>query len=159
MKLALRKTLPTGSDWKSRTADFIIKNVIHTKWGHSGIVIKDQIYHATARKGLIKEDFNPEGWDVFDLGDERDEELILLFNQRNAKAKKGRVQYDWFSLLAFTPLIHIFKNFRDSSRLYCYEWCWEVLTGKVATTKIVPEDLLQVCLEKDKTGMKSWKIT
>lgn len=144
MKLALRHTIPKDSNWVAKIADSITRFVLHTKWGHSGLVIGNTLYHATAKHGLIKEEFDPEGWDTFDLGPEGDSYLtdLFLYRQRTKQTK-----YDWFSLLAFTFLGLFFKRITDSSRVYCHEWCYEVMTRRQPTTKITPEALLKEYIE------------
>jgi hypothetical protein len=148
MKLALRHTLPKDSSILIRFVDALSKFILHTRWGHSGLVIDNTIYHATARHGLIKEEFDPEGWDVFDLGSERDAYLIDLFLWRQ---KTKQTKYDWFSLLAFTVLGLLFKRITDSGRVYCHEWCYEVMTRRQPTTKVTPETLLKEYIEKKLT--------
>ena len=55
----------------------------------------------------------------------------------------GVLNYDFFSLLAFQlPL-----TFKDSSRMYCFEWCWYILTGENPGFKVTPERLLTKVLE------------
>lgn len=145
MKLALRHTIPKGSGWIVKVVDSITKFALHTKWGHSGLVIGNTLYHATAKHGLIKEEFDPEGWDVFDLGSEGDSYLIDLFLYRQ---KTKQTKYDWFSLLAFTFLGLFFKRITDSGRVYCHEWCYEVMTRRQPVSKVTPETLLKEYIEK-----------
>lgn len=74
--------------------------------------------------------WNPENWDLFDVGGDDDEALWHFTKHKGAK-------YDWLSLLAF-----IGANARDSKRFYCFEWCWLAMTGGIPKTRITPEMLL-----------------
>lgn len=148
MYLALRRgALPEANAFEKFAAHVIEARLV-TKWPHAGIVIGDTLYHATAKGGLKKEPFvNIGNWDLFDCGTEHDNRVIAQFEERLRKAG-GKVRYDWFSLLAFTPAIYLSRLFGNEIRyndwLYCYEWCYEVLMQKPVTSEVTPEDLLEI---------------
>ena len=154
MYLALRRgPLPDANSFE-KFAAHVIESRLVTKWPHAGIVVKDTLYHATAKGGLIKEPFvNKGNWDLFDCGEEHDQRVIAQFEERLRKAG-GKVRYDWFSLLAFTPVRYIGKLFGSPLRynkwLYCYEWCYEVMMLRRVTSEVTPEDLLEIYINKYK---------
>lgn len=129
MKLALKHAPPTGF-WK-RAFHAITAARLVTRYPHGGIVIGDQLLHSNLANGLHSELFQPEGWDVFDLGD-ADELAQARFREFEG------TRYDWFSLLSFGLPWRV----RDRSRLYCYEWCWLAITGVNPRRRVTPEDLL-----------------
>jgi hypothetical protein len=152
MYLALRAGPAEGSKWYERFAAWIIEARLQTKWPHAGIVIGDTLYHASAKGGLQAVPFlKTDIWTIYDCGKQHDTRVIKQFNERLEKAG-GKVRYDWFSLLAFTPAKYLGKLFKSPLRynkwLYCYEWCFEVLTQKKVTQEVTPEDLLQIYIEK-----------
>jgi hypothetical protein len=81
--------------------------------------------------------FDPEGWDVFDIGGDDDRALSLFYGQNG----KG---YDWVSLFAF-----IMVSASDSQRWYCYELTYYMMTGKRPGARVTPETLL---IEAQKMG-------
>lgn len=137
MKLALRKTPATGANWLSRVAAWAIKARLVSQYCHGGIVIGDVLYHATAQHGVTLSTFNPENWDLIDLGTERDStaEQILIDHIGAG--------YDWFSLLAFV----IPAKFTDGKRWYCFEWCWYLMTGVNPSFRVTPE--LLICKSRE----------
>lgn len=155
MKLALRRGYKPDSTWYEKLGVKFIEYRLVTNWTHAGIVVGNTLFHATAKGGLISEDFdNSAGnWDLFDCGDEHDERTIKQFEDRLRKGR-GKVRYDWFSLLAFTPAILVAKLFDQPIRyrnwLYCYEWSYEVLTQRMASSEITPEDLLEIYIKNYK---------
>jgi hypothetical protein len=136
MKLALRKGAAVGGDWIEKAAAWIIKARLVTDYPHSGIVIGDTLYHATARHGLISEPFVQENWELFDAGGDDAAALALFDENKGAK-------YDWFSLLAFVLIPS-----SDSERFYCYEWSYMAMTGKNPNNKVIPEGLLEIVVSK-----------
>lgn len=135
MKLALRKTAPTNATWAQRLACWAIKARLVSQYCHGGIVINGELFHATAAHGLHSlpaGQWSPDNWDLIELGDaDWHTSVLRLF------AHYQGVRYDWLSLLAFVGL-----RVRDSSRMYCFEWCWLAMTGQVATERVTPEMLL-----------------
>ena len=130
MKLALRKGPAPGANALGKFSAEAIKLRIVTNYPHSGIVIDGDLYHATAQHGVICEPFNPDGWEVFDIGGD-DARALELFKEQNGKG------YDWISLFAF-----IMVNASDSQRWYCYELSHYLMTGKRPGDRVTPETLL-----------------
>jgi hypothetical protein len=133
MLLALKKTASTNATLTQRMTSWVIKARLVSQYCHGGIVVDGDLYEANTEKGLAvhpKGTWSPERWDLFNLeGD--DQQVLRAFAQYQGAA------YDWLSLLAFIGL-----RVRDSSRLYCYEWCWIAQTGDMPTWRITPELLL-----------------
>lgn len=137
MQLALRKTAATGASWTARFAAWAIKARLVSAYCHGGIVIGNRIYHATATHGLTDSDFTAEHWDLFDVGTDKDLDVLNMY-----QLLKG-TQYDWFSLLAFV----LPWRLSDASRMYCFEWCWMCLENRNPTERITPEALLKKTIE------------
>lgn len=136
MMLALRTQPATDATLLDKLAHWLIKARLVTRYPHAGIVIKDKLYHATAKRGLHVTEFHPERWELIDIpGDDMD--ALRLF------AEWEGAQYDWFSLLAFVGF-----RARDSSRMYCYEWCYLVMTGKHPSKRVTPETLLALATKE-----------
>lgn len=132
MKLALR-THPDSGVWSHEFAAWVIKARLVTKYPHAGIVIGDRLYHATAASGVIDEPFvNNGNWVLKEYGGD-DSYAVELYNQR-----KGR-KYDWLSLIAFAGI-----KATDSSRDYCYELAFFMMTGKLARSRVTVEMLLDI---------------
>lgn len=129
MKLALRRT--DAKTFFGKLFNQLTRLRLHTEYPHGGIVIGDRLYHMTYADGLHWTDFDPDGWDLFDVAQD-DLHALSLFS-----ARKG-AKYDALSLLAFLLPWRV----RDSRRLYCFEWCWLALTGINPSTRITPEKLL-----------------
>lgn len=136
MMLALRSQPATDAKWLDKQAHWLIKARLVTRYPHAGIVIGETLYHATAKRGLHASEYTPERWELFDLGDEMDAEVMELFNNL-----KG-TQYDMFSLLAFIGI-----PFRDSKRMYCFEWCYLAMTGEQPKTRVTAETLLELYIK------------
>ncbi len=139
MLLALKKSAPADATLKDRFTAWIIKARLVSQYCHGGIVVDGDLYQSNSSHGLhqVKRgDWTPERWDFFSV--EGDDVLVL-----RAYAKYCGAGYDWLSLLAFVGL-----RFRDSSKLYCFEWCWIALTGQMPTMRITPELLLSEHLRK-----------
>jgi len=152
MKVVMRRGANIGAPFYERLAAWTISMRLCTKWPHGGIVVGDTLYHATARHGLTSEPYiNTGNWDEWDFGPEEDQRVIAQFNARLAGAK-GKVRYDWFSLLAFTPAVWISRLFgseiRYNSWLYCYEWQYEALEQKNVKVEVTPENILEICLRR-----------
>jgi hypothetical protein len=112
---------------------------LQTIFPHSGIVVDETLYHTNKKNGLHEVPFESEGWELYPIK-KTPEEVKALF-----EAFKG-AKYDWFGLLAFILPWRVSK----SDWLYCYEWSYLVITGKVPNTRITPEILLHLVL-KEKT--------
>ena len=134
MYLALKKTSPKSATKLQKFISNAIKWRLCSNYSHGGIVIGDTLYHSSyMNKGLYSEKFdmsNSPGWDFFYLGNEKDEEVIKLYNKL-----KG-TPYDLLGLLTF-----IVPFQADYEKLYCFEWCGLAL-GLNITTRVTPEDLL-----------------
>lgn len=135
MKLALRMS-PDSGKWNHKLAAEIIKARLVTKYPHAGIVIGDTLYHSTASNGVHSEPFpKSDNWKLIDIGGD-DAVALELFNKENGKP------YDWFSLIAFALI-----PARDSSRWYCYELAYYMMTGKKPTERVTPEDLYGLAVD------------
>mgnify|MGYP000904891418 CR=1 FL=1 len=126
--LALKKRAESGIVYK--LSSWLIRFRLVSKYHHAGIVCDGVLYDVTARHNMMASKFDADGWDLIKTGVNKNH-LISLFN-----ANKD-VKYDYFSLLAFLG----FKA-RDSKRLYCFEWCYLVLTAKMPSSKVTVETLL-----------------
>lgn len=141
MLLALRKGPPENATIWQRFACWVTKVRLVSQFSHGGIVIDGVLYHATATCGLHAlrpGEWHPERWDLIEVGNARDDAA------RDAFLRLAGAEYDWLSLLAFVGL-----RVRDSSRMYCYEWCWIALTGEVPRERVTPEMLLMVSATGD----------
>jgi hypothetical protein len=144
MKIALRRDAASDATTMQRFACAVIKARLVSQYCHGGIIIKGDLYHATATHGLHKIEagqWTPDRWDVFDLGIERDAEALALFE------KHAGMNYDWFSLLAFVG-----PRVSDETRVYCFEWAWWSSTGEVPTVRITPEMLILLSAKKVTRG-------
>lgn len=125
--LALRKSAPQGVIKKLIT--YLIKWRLHTKYPHAGIV-EDGILYEMTTHGLVSSKSLLGDWDLFPV-----------VCQQSAKATYDKllgIEYDYFSEIGFVLPIKV----RDSKRIYCYEFCYQVITGNQANDKITPEILL-----------------
>lgn len=141
MQLALRKDAPTNATLWQRLVCWLIKARLVSQYCHGGIVIGGRMYHATSERGLHvleARDWTPEHWVLIDLGDERNDETLALFERH-----KG-AQYDWVSLLAFVGL-----PARDGERFYCFEWCWLAMTGEHPKFRVTPEMLVKIIIDHE----------
>jgi len=129
MKLALKHAPPRGLF--KRLFHWLTAARLLTNYPHAGIVIGGVLMHSNLARGLHSEPFDPTGWDLFDLGD-ADGLTLLRFRDFEG------TPYDVFGLLAFV----LPWNVSDSSRMYCYEWCWLAITGTQPRRRVTPEDLL-----------------
>ena len=140
MQLALRKTAATGATFWARLAAWAIKTRLVSQYCHGGIVIGDRVYHATAAHGLCDAEFAPEKWDLFDLGADRDVQILSLY-----RLLQG-AKYDWVSLLAFVVPWRV----SDADRMYCFEWCWMCIEDRNPSFRVTPEMLLESILKNKK---------
>ncbi|MEN9885471.1 MAG: Permuted papain-like amidase enzyme YaeF/YiiX, family [Pseudomonadota bacterium] len=139
MLLALRKDPPKGATLWQRFACWIIKVRLVSHFCHGGIVIDGCLYHSTSARGLhvLKPgEWNPDNWHLIEVSADRDAAWRMWVRHAGAA-------YDWLSLLAFVGF-----RVRDSSRLYCFEWCWAAMTGVVPSFRVTPEMLIMAALEK-----------
>ena len=127
--LALRRSDPPGLPALFSKAT---RARLVTAWPHAGIVADGELMHATLSKGLHAETFEPNGWDLLRLP----ESAKPLIKQR-FKERQG-AEYDAFGLLAFVLPWRV----SDSRRVYCYEWCWQAMTGENPHWRVTPEQLL-----------------
>ncbi|MGL6010233.1 MAG: hypothetical protein ACRC0J_01785 [Shewanella oncorhynchi] len=137
MKLALRK-LPESDSLLHVVTAKMIKSRLVSQYCHGGIVIDGTLYHSTSAKGLHDVDkWNPSEWDLVELGSDRDDAALDLFCRYHGAG------YDWVSLIAFAGL-----KVRDSSRMYCFEWCYFAMTGVQPRFRVTPEVLMSLRLAK-----------
>ncbi len=136
MLLALRTTSAQDAPWHHRFFNWLTRARLVTRFSHSGIVVGDKLMHVTLSGGLHASEYTPERWTLIDVGDAIDGEVLALFERHKGAA------YDVLSLLAFVGI-----PFRDSKRLYCYEWCYLALTGEHPKGRVTPETLLALALK------------
>jgi hypothetical protein len=155
MYLALRSGAATDATWLDKLFIWVIKERLVTVWPHAGIVIGDTLYHATARHGFCKAEYTPHRWTLIPLGEERDAEVQALAEDLIAQG----TGYDFAELLDFTPLrlavrlarlVPPLRRWLDG-RLYCYQWCWLAMTGRVPSSRVTAE-LLQGLYIKQLAG-------
>ena len=137
MKLALKYAPPKG--FAKRAFHELTAYRLVTNYPHSGIVIGDQLLHTNLSNGVHSETFVPIGWDLFDVPGGDDELTWGRFNSAFG------MPYDIFSQLAFV----IPNSASDSSRLYCYELSWFLLTGTMPRRRVTAEDLLALIALKN----------
>lgn len=101
-----------------------------TEYPHAGIVQDGLLFHSNLENGLHAVQFDPHGWVLLPVPD--------LHNARDLFEFHRGTDYDWFSLLGFVLPWQV----RDGDRMYCYEWCWLAMTGKVHPGRVTPEMLL-----------------
>lgn len=150
MYLALRGTAASKGDLKHRISTAVIRAVLCTDFPHAGIVIGGVLYHSNAANGLHKTDFTPEKWELIDLGDHDDAEVLALF-----ELMKG-TKYDWLELFDFTWLRNAMKLVRKipwagerlQELLYCYQWCYWAITKKAPTKRVTCETLLLLAVKR-----------
>jgi hypothetical protein len=135
VKLALKHAPPSGLF--KRLFHWITAARLVTRYPHAGIVIDDMLYHSNLSNGLHSERFLPAGWDLFEVADADGLALPRFVDLESTP-------YDIFGLLAFI----LPWNVSDSSRLYCYEWCWLAITGTQPRRRVTPEDLLALIASK-----------
>lgn len=146
MYLALRRDAATDAKWLDHFFIWVIQARLVTDYPHAGIVIGDQLYHATARHGFCKTPYTPERWELHDLGTERDAEVLAMAEDRIARG----TGYDFAELFDFTPLRVLVKVARKvpalrrwlDNLLYCFQWCWLAMTGSYPTRRVTAERLL-----------------
>ena len=139
MQLALRSTAANGATPVQAFACQVIKARLVSQFCHGAIVINGNLYQATGTRNLHKVpagQWTPANWLLVDVGTHRDAAALQLF------ADNEGMLYDWFSLLAFIGL-----HAQDANRVYCFEFCFWVLTGQRPTQRITPEILLHLALQ------------
>lgn len=132
--LALRTSAPDGI--LQRIFYAITKWRLHTKYPHGGIVCNDDLYHCNLSNGLHKVKFDSDGWQLYSISVTEEEVEQLYEKYKYAK-------YDWFSLLGFLLPWRVTKI----GWLYCFEWCYIVMTGEDAMGRVTPEMLLDLAHE------------
>jgi hypothetical protein len=132
MLVVLRKEVEDGRGLMAKVGASIIRARIVSDYYHAGIVIGGRLIHSTAADGLHDVPYFPTGWVAYDLGTDRDAEVLALYEKLKGAG------YDWFSLLAFV----LPGRISDARRWYCFEWVLYCLTGVIPTTRITPETLL-----------------
>lgn len=138
MLLALRRDPPANATRWQRFVCGTIKARLVSQWSHGGIVIRGDLYHATAAHGLGMTkagDWTPDRWDLFPLPDWVDPQAYRLFIQYQG------AKYDWKSLLSFVGIKE-----EDNAKFYCFEWCYLAITGQLPQGRITPEVLLELVL-------------
>ena len=138
MQLALRRGAPVGATVWQRIACAVIRARLASDYCHGGVVIDGHLFHATAARGLHRlgpDEWEPARWELFDV-DPGVGDAVWLF------MKHDGARYDWLSLLAFVG-----PRVRDSSRMYCFEWCWLAMTGDEPAARVTPEMLLRLTVE------------
>lgn len=138
MYFAFKKTPPTNPTLFQRIACKGIKIRLVSQYSHGGLVIRNpegtlDLYHVTTKKGLHKVqagEWNPDGWDLFDVGGD-DEAALALFEQYEG------CKYDWFSLITFVG-----PRVTNSNYLYCYEWMYLAYSTINPNFKVTPELLM-----------------
>jgi hypothetical protein len=137
--LAMRRTSPPGF-WRGLFAAVTRWRLV-SRYPHAGVVVADVLMHSTLTDGVHPEPFNSaDGWDLYPTSEPA---FVVL---ERFEVVRGW-PYDVFSLLAFGPPIRV----RDSSRLYCYELCWYLLTGTMPRERVTAEDLLALVAQQQTT--------
>lgn len=152
MYLALRRGAATDAKLLDHFFLWVIRERLVTDYPHAGIVIGGRLYHATARHGFCEAEYTPARWELYALGNRRDEEALALA-QELLSSKTG---YDFVELLDFTPLRLLVKLARMvpalrrwlDGRLYCYQWCWLAMTGAFPSRRVTAEALLALLMSR-----------
>jgi hypothetical protein len=131
--LACRTTKPKGF-FRVLFASYT-KWKLQTQYPHAGIVKDGVLYHANFAHDMMKEPFHPEGWDLYPI-DDKDVEALF--------EKHKTAKYDWFSLLAF---VFPFR-FTKAKWLYCFEWCYIVMTGELPRGRVTAEMLIVMAFKR-----------
>lgn len=126
--LAFKHVAPKGF-WR-RAFHWLTAFRLVTRFPHGGIVQNGVLYHTDLTNGAHRVAFNDVGWDLFDTGLEADMEEVFR--------PLAGTPYDSFGLLVFV----LPWNVSDSSRMYCFELMWRMVTGQNPKFKVVPEMLL-----------------
>jgi hypothetical protein len=133
MQLALRRDAPVNATSWQRLACWAIRARLVSQFSHGGIVIDGLLYHSTSARGLHALNFHewtPENWLLIDV--QLDKSIALMYFEKYKNSP-----YDWISLLSFVGI-----KTSDSSRFYCFEWCWLAMTGEVPNLRVTPELLI-----------------
>ncbi|WP_018715583.1 hypothetical protein [Brachymonas chironomi] len=140
MYLALKRTPARNANWLQRAFSALTRWRLCSQYSHGGIVHEGWLYHSSIEgNGLTREPFDMEkageGWDFFDLGTGRDDEVLVIYS-----ALAG-TPYDWWGLLAFV----LPWQFGRESHLYCFEAC-AIFAGHPITGRVTPEILMAEAL-------------
>ncbi len=128
--LALRRTDPKGLP---KLFALATRARLLTQWPHAGIVVGNELMHATLSDGLHSLPFNHSmDWDTLPLP----ASMAGLVRERFMERRGAK--YDALSLLAFLVPWRV----SDSQRMYCFEWCWYAMTGANPNWRVTPEQLL-----------------
>jgi len=141
MLLALRRDAAVNATRWQRFCCHLIKARLCSQWCHGGVVIRGDLYHATANEGLHvtpSGQWTPERWDLFPLPDWLEPQAYRLFIQYQGS------KYDWKSLLAFVGVKE-----EDNARFYCFEWCYLAITGQLPQGRVTPEVLVSLTMRID----------
>ncbi len=140
--LALRHSRPKS--FFHRIFDSMTRIRLVTNYPHAGVAMFGsggiRLLHTNLAKGLHSQDLSGaeiEGWHFVALPKEIELSVNVRFFQRM------RSGYDWFSLLAFVLPWRV----SDSSRMYCFEWCWYAMTGENPSFRVTAEMLLAKAAE------------
>ncbi len=128
--LALRKRPKDGLLHK--LSAWLISFRLVSEYHHGGIVCDGVLYDVTAKHNMSASKFDNEGWDLIRVYTTKEKVLSLYKKHKDVK-------YDYFSLLAFLGL-----KASDSKRLYCFEWCYLVITGDKPKGRVTVETLLRI---------------
>jgi len=147
MYLALRRNPATDATWVDKFFLWVIKSRLVTEFPHAGIVIRGNLYHATARHGFcMADDYTPERWLLIDLGTERDAVVLAKAEELIALG----TGYDFAEIFDFTPLHWLMNLARKvpqlravlDNLLYCYQWCFLAMTQAYPDRRVTAESLL-----------------
>jgi len=132
MKLVLRSTPSSTGNWLHRLGAALVRWRLCSQFCHGGVVVDNKLLQSNAARGLYAPvNWDPSKWTVIDLGTQRDNEALALFEQR-----KG-APYDWLGVLGFAlPWVR-----GKSDAMYCFEWC-AIAMGVPSERWMTPEKLL-----------------
>jgi hypothetical protein len=133
--LALRTTPATSSGLWGKFVAWLIKARLVSAYCHSGVLVPSLLAHATPDHGVHLSSLTPEKWELYPFS-------VPEAEMRERLKKVLGKGYDYFSQLAFVG----FKA-TDSKRVYCFELCYILMTGKNPTGRVTPETLLRLCLQ------------
>lgn len=134
MLMALQHTQVNPTLW-SRIFAILVRIRLVTRFPHGGIVEGGMLRHCNFKLGLHEIAFNPKGWLVVEVPD------LVEDGDQLFDVHKG-MGCDLFSLFTFV----LPANFRDSSRIYCFEWMWWRMTGVNPDFRVTGEMLLEPAL-------------
>lgn len=142
MHLAFKRTAASKATFLQRLYCKLIRWRLASEYCHGGIVVNGAMYHVTAVDGLHVSDYEPEKWQLYDLGSKDDTWLLSLFDSLQG------AKYNWLGILDFElPFI-----LRDRRKFYCFEWCFLAMRGNPETTNMIAPERLLTLLLKDKNN-------